>query len=388
MEDKITFDELYNAYLLCLKNKKRKIGTYTFANDDLCMNLMELMDELNEYRYVPKQSNCYVVTDPALREIYAAQFTDRIVQHFYMNEINDILETKLVKGCCSCRVGKGTDYALALLKKYVIETSNKGKKDCYFLKIDLSGYFMSIDRKLISNKFYELINENYKGKHKELLLYLTPIIFENNPSLNCFYKCNPTIRSMVPERRKMNSQSNYGMAIGNLTAQAGSNLNLNEFDHFVSERLQLPNYVRYVDDIVIISDSKEKLKASLPKIISKLSETNQKLNLKKTKIDTAYHGVPFLGKVTYPYGYQKPKKSTIIRISSKAKNFEVNAHLLAKLNSQIGALKKYNCRKLVIYYYDNIKDKLPKDVEFNEKELIFKKLLTNAKKYLLMQILK
>lgn len=42
MEDKITFDELYNAYLLCLKNKKRKIGTYTFANDDLCMNLMEL----------------------------------------------------------------------------------------------------------------------------------------------------------------------------------------------------------------------------------------------------------------------------------------------------------------------------------------------------------
>lgn len=234
---------------------------------------------------------------------------------------------------------------------------------------------MSIDRKLISNKFYELINENYKGKHKELLLYLTPIIFENNPSLNCFYKCNPTIRSMVPERRKMNSQSNYGMAIGNLTAQAGSNLNLNEFDHFVSERLQLPNYVRYVDDIVIISDSKEKLKASLPKIISKLSETNQKLNLKKTKIDTAYHGVPFLGKVTYPYGYQKPKKNTIIRITCKAKNFENRGNLLAKLNSQIGALKKYNCRRLVIYYYDNIKDKLPKEIKFNEKELIFKKLV-------------
>lgn len=178
------------------------------------------------------------------------------------------------------------------------------------------------------------------------------------------------------------------MAIGNLTAQAGSNLNLNEFDHFVIEDLQLPQYVRYVDDIVIVASSKEKLKNSLPKIISKLEETNQKINLKKTKIDTAYHGVPFLGKVSYPYGYQKPKKSTIIRISSKAKNFEVNAHLLAKLNSQIGALKKYNCRKLVIYYYDNIKDKLPKDVEFNEKELIFKKLLTNAKKYLLMQILK
>ncbi len=372
MEDKITFDELYNAYFLCLKNKKRKIGTYTFANDDLCMNLMELMDELNEYRYVPKQSNCYVVTDPALREIYAAQFTDRIVQHFYMNEINDILETKLVKGCCSCRVGKGTDYALGLLKKYLIETSNKGKKDCYFLKIDLSGYFMSIDRKLISRKFYELIIENYKGKHKELLLYLTPIIFENNPSLNCFYKCNPTIRSMVPERRKMNPNSDYEMAIGNLTAQAGSNLNLNGFDHFVVEELKLPKYVRYVDDIVIISDSKEKLKASLPKIISKLSETNQKLNLKKTRIDTAYHGVPFLGKVTYPYGYQKLKKSTIIRIKYKAKKFENRRNLLAKLNSKIGALKKYNCRKLILNYYKDIKDRLPRYIEFDEKQMTFK----------------
>ncbi len=99
MEDKITFDELYNAYLLCLKNKKRKMGTYTFINDELCINLIELLDELNERRYIPKQSNCYVVTDPALREIYAAQFGDRIVQHFYMNEIGKILDDKLVKSC-------------------------------------------------------------------------------------------------------------------------------------------------------------------------------------------------------------------------------------------------------------------------------------------------
>ena len=107
---------------------------------------MEILDNLNQRKYIPKQSNCYVVTDPALREIYAAQFGDRVVQHFYMNEIEEILENELVEGCCSCRNGKGTDYALNLLKNYLLETSNKGKKDCYFLKIDLSGYFMSIDR--------------------------------------------------------------------------------------------------------------------------------------------------------------------------------------------------------------------------------------------------
>ena len=189
MEDKLTFEELYYAYNLCLKNKKKKVGTYNFVNYDLCKNLLKLLDELNNREYVPKKSNCYVITDPALREIYAAQFSDRIIQHFYMNEIEDILEKELVDGCSSCRKDKGNDYALGLLKKYLIETSKNGTKDCFFLKIDISGYFMSISRKQVSDKFLELVKNKYEGKHKELLIYLTPIIFENNPALNCKYKC-------------------------------------------------------------------------------------------------------------------------------------------------------------------------------------------------------
>lgn len=179
---------------MCLKNKKRKLGTYNFVNNNLCSNLLALLDEINNRTYVPEPSNCYVITDPALREIYAAQFKDRIVQHFYMHEIGDILEEELVEGCCSCRKDKGTDYGLELLKKYLISTSNKGKKDCYFLKIDLSGYFMSIDRKQISQKFINLITNKYKGKYKDILLYLTPIIFVPNPALSCNYKCGQEIR--------------------------------------------------------------------------------------------------------------------------------------------------------------------------------------------------
>lgn len=164
MDGKLTFEELYEAYNLCLKNKKRKLGTYNFVNEDLCKNLIELLDQLNKREYNPKQSNCYVITDPALREIYAAQFCDRIVQHFYMKEIGNILENELVDGCSSCRKEKGTDYALGLLKKYLIQTSKHGTKNCFFLKIDLSGYFMSINRKQVSAKFLELIKNKYMRK--------------------------------------------------------------------------------------------------------------------------------------------------------------------------------------------------------------------------------
>ena len=361
MEDEITFEEMYEAYMLCLKNKKRKAGTYKFVNDELCKNLMELVNNLNKRNYNPKPSNCYVITEPALREIYVAEFGDRVVQHFYMKEIEDILDEELVDGCCSCRKQRGTDYALKLLKKYLVETSKYGKEDCFFLKIDLSGYFMSIDRKQVGEKFSKLISEKYNGKHKELLLYLTPLIFENNPALNCKYKCDENMREQVPERRKMKKDSKYGMAIGNLTAQPGSNLNLSDLDKYIIKNLKSEKYIRYVDDIVIISKEKNRLINSISLIKEKLKETHQEINKKKTKLDTAYHGVSFLGKVSYPYGYQKPSKQVIIRIYQKAKGMKKidGENLLARTNSQIGSLKNYNCRKL-IYNYINI---LLKDVK-------------------------
>ena len=42
--EKLEFDEIYNAYTLCLKNKKKKQGTYNFTNEELCQNLINLMN--------------------------------------------------------------------------------------------------------------------------------------------------------------------------------------------------------------------------------------------------------------------------------------------------------------------------------------------------------
>ena len=372
MKEDLSFEELYNAYLSCLKRKKNKVGTYSFVNTDLCKNLINLLDSLNNRTYTPKSSNCYVVTDPTYREIFAADFSDRVVQHFYMSEINNILESELVDGCCSCRKNKGTDYALKLLKDYVVNVSNHGKKDCYFLKIDLSGYFMSIDRKIVSDEFEKLIIEKYKGKHKNLLLYLTPIIFLNNPSLNCNYKCSSRLRSLVPERRKMKQDSECGLAIGNLVSQAASNLNLSDFDKFVTKDLGLTNYVRYVDDIIIVSDSKERLRGSYSLIIDKLKETNQIVNTKKTRIDTVYHGISFLGRITYPYGYQKPSKKVISRTLLKKIKYRDKLSLLSSLNSNIGILKNYNCRRLIFEYVDKILNKFNSFISFDYMLLKFR----------------
>lgn len=58
MEEELTFEVLYEAYRLCLKNKKKKYGTYNSTNEELCQNLLKTLDKLNNRNYNPEASNC------------------------------------------------------------------------------------------------------------------------------------------------------------------------------------------------------------------------------------------------------------------------------------------------------------------------------------------
>lgn len=64
--------------------------------------------------------------------------------------------------------------------------------------------------------------------------------------------------------------------------------------------------------------------------------------LKKTKIDTAYHGVPFLGKVTYPYrGYvnRAAVNDTLKRVLKN--NFGITGISTHSLRHTYGTMKNY-----------------------------------------------
>ena len=99
---------------------------------------------------------------------------------------------------------------------------------------------------------------------------------------------------------------------------------------------------------VNVSNSKQELFSVLNKIETLLTNKGAKLNRKKTRIDTAYHGIEFLGKVTYPYGYQKSTKEVIKRTMTNIKKLNPNdEHFKESIASTIGMFKNYNCRKLI-----------------------------------------
>ena len=370
----IGFERIYSAYLSCNKKKSTKTSALQFGYAELVLNLQDIVDDINNRTYKHSPSSCFVINYPTSREIYAAQFRDRIVQHFYIQEIEPVLESILLPNTASCRKGKGVDYALNLARENVQKASSYGKREAFFLKIDLAGYFMSIQRERLAKAFAELINEKYHGEYKEELLYLTPIMFLNNPAANRILKCTVEQLMSVPERKRMKLHGENGLAIGNITAQIGSNLNLNGLDHYIVETLGFIYYVRYVDDIIVVDESKEKLLKALPLIKKKLAETGQSISAKKTRIDTVYHGVPFLGKITYPYGYQRATKAAAGRVMKAAKETKIDEGLLSRLNSYTGRLKHYSCYGLLQDYLKALPIGIREYVVYDETNHKFKEL--------------
>ena len=82
----LSFSSLFGAYLVCRKRKRSTINALSFEYR-LLDNLFKLALELQKGTYRPSRSVCFVTTTPKMREIFAADFRDRIVHHLVVGEL-------------------------------------------------------------------------------------------------------------------------------------------------------------------------------------------------------------------------------------------------------------------------------------------------------------
>ena len=86
-----TYKKIYQAYLVCRTNKRKTINALKFEYE-LEKNLSDLISRLRNSTYIPDRSTCFVVTDPTVREIFAADFKDRVVHHLFVTELSKVAE--------------------------------------------------------------------------------------------------------------------------------------------------------------------------------------------------------------------------------------------------------------------------------------------------------
>jgi len=361
-----TYSNLYRAYLDCRKTKRKTINALKFEID-LERNLQLLLSELRNKEYRPGRSICFVVTNPVPREIFAAEFRDRIVHHLLIREILPIGERHFIFDSYACRKNKGTHQAINRLKKFMRQITNNGNKNAFYFQLDIKGFFMSIDQQILYNLIKKLISkENRPEDWEEDVLWLAKIIIFHNPAENYIIKGNPALFSLIPAHKSLRCQSKgRGLPIGNYTSQFFANLYLNELDQFSKRKLRSRYYLRYVDDFILLDIDKEKLKYAKNKIDDFIrGKLKLELNANKIRLQFLAKGIDFLGyfsKLNYILVRQRVVKrlknnlfkinSADVKILNKKMFLKRN---LAMINSYYGHFchgQSFNLRKNIYNNY-------------------------------------
>jgi len=360
---KIKLEELFHAYFECRKNKRNTANALAFEID-YENNLVQLCKEINSGTYKIGRSIAFIVDKPVKREIFAADFRDRVVHHLIIGKLNHLFEKQFIYDSYSCRVGKGTHFGIGRIDKFIRQCSLNYTKNCYILKLDLQGFFMSINKTILFAKLEKFIKEKYQAHDKELIIKLSKQVIFNDPTKNCIIKRYKSDWVNLPQTKSLfHSKPNCGLPIGNLTSQVFANFYMDSFDHFIKHDLKIRYYGRYVDDFVIVHEDKEFLK----KLISKLSEylqTELQVTIHPKKIYLQHYskGVKFSGTVILPNRiyiadrtkgnfYNAIEKQNQIARNHKPSKEEQQA-FQSSMNSYLGIMKhykSYNLRKRMIF---------------------------------------
>jgi RNA-directed DNA polymerase len=354
---KIKLEELFEAYFACRKNKRNTTNAISFEVD-YEQNLVQLYNDINNGSYQIGKSIAFIVDHPVKREIFAAEFRDRIVHHWLINKLNPLLEAAFIYDSYACRVGKGTRLGIKRVASFIKYASKKYTQDCYILKLDILGYFMHINRNILFEKLQLFIHQHYKCDDKSLLISLCQKIIYNDPTKNCIIKGKKSNWDSIPKNKSLfHSPPNSGLPIGNLTSQVFANFYMNHFDQYLKKELKVSLYGRYVDDFVIIHSDKEYLKSLLP-VITFFLQSHLQLTLHPKKIYLQHYskGVQFLGTVIKPNRiyianrtkgnfYNAIQKHNKVVESAKPTKAEISS-FLSSMNSYLGIMKHYKTYKL------------------------------------------
>lgn len=200
----------------------------------------------------------FEIRDPKVRVIHAASFSDRVLHHALMNVAGPILNRSLVSDSYACVNGRGT-HAAALRVQHLI------RKYPWYVKVDVKGYFPSIDHSILMR----LIRRRFKGE--QFLALLERIVATNG------------------------GEAGRGLPIGSLCSQHFANIYLDGADRLISETLKQKGRVRYMDDIIWWSDSKQQAKESLIEVRRWLKQHRRLTLHDKQIINRSAQGVSFCG---------------------------------------------------------------------------------------------
>jgi retron-type reverse transcriptase len=299
-----SFAEMVQAYLDCRQTKRSSASALAFEQDQE-RNLARLHDELVDGSYRPGRSICFVITRPKPREVWAAEFRDRIVHHLLYNRIARRFYASFISDTCACIPGRGTLYAARRLESKIRSASQNWSRPLWYLKCDLANFFVAIDKHVLWQQIAARVTEPW-------WLWLAGVILFHDPRQDYELRGDPQLLERVPQHKRLASQpSHLGLPIGNLSSQFFANIHLDALDQHVKHRVGARHYVRYVDDFILLHESPQWLNGALASIDTFLpARLGARLNPVKTILQPVDRGVDFVGHVIKPW-HTRARRRTV-----------------------------------------------------------------------------
>ena len=284
-ENLCSFENLYEAFKKAFRGTGRTEETCRF-HFHLERELLKLKEELEAKSYRPARFRYFKTFDPKERTISVAPFRDRVVHHGVVRILEPVFEPTFIFDSYATRKGKGAHRAVKRAQNYL-------KNGFYYYKSDVLKYFDTVDHDVLLG----LVRRKIKDRN---VLELVERIIRNAD----------VSRGLAHGK---------GLPIGNLTSQFFANVYLNPLDHLLKDQMGVKRYVRYMDDMVIFSDSKVYLKDVLREVRTFLADPLKlSLNPRSTFLNSRLNGLPFLGFRVFS-NVIRVRKENLKRVKGKLK---------------------------------------------------------------------
>lgn len=263
MEEIIGFEALYESMKKCQRGVLWKDSTAYFVHHSI-EEVIKLHDQLQNNTYQPRSLRSFYVTNPKRREVMGVSFRDRVFQRSLNdNAIYPAVTKSLIYDNCACQKDKGTDFARRRLTCFLQRFYRKHGTNGYVLQCDISGYYPNMRHDVVERVFER---------------YLAPEVAE-----------------MAKKVLNWQYEGDVGYLPGSQMIQIAGIAVLNDLDHFIKEKLHIRQYIRYMDDFILIHEDKTYLTKCKISIEKELAKLGFELHPKKTRIYPVIEGIKFLG---------------------------------------------------------------------------------------------
>ena len=275
-------------------------------------NLEEISTLLRAGKVPKVEYHSFYVYVPKVRKVIFIDYWSKVVQRAIYDVLNPKICRTFIEHTYACVKGRGQLAAMEQLYTWMRETRTSGT-EWYYYKFDVAKFFYRIDHEMLMDICRKKIDD---PRTVDLLGY-----YINNDAVPFGMPLDANQLTITEEQMLYD----LGIPIGGGLSHMLGNMYLDPLDQFCKRVLGIKRYIRYMDDIIILDNDKERLK-EYGRRMTQFLEERLHLNFNnKTALRPVRVGCEFVGYVIYN-DHVILRKSTTLRMKRTLRKTRQDYH--------------------------------------------------------------